>query len=80
MKKAIIKKHLLVLLAGFLLAMKGALCVALLVGVVVTFCSVQLVSGYLAVTMFAAALLEFATAVWLVYSCGRYLLRGKFEK
>jgi hypothetical protein len=80
MKKTIVKKHLLVLLAGFLHAMKGTLATALLCGVGVAFGNVQRVSGYWAVGMFAAALLALCAAIWLFYLCGRDMLYGRYSK
>lgn len=80
MKKELIKKHLLVLLAGFLHSLKSVAAAALLAGVVVLFCSVQVESGYLAVAKFIAALLALCVSVLLFYSCGRDMLQGRFSK
>lgn len=80
MKKAIIRKHSLVLLAGFLHALKSTLAVAFLAAVVVLLCSVQIESGYLAVGKFIAALLAFCVSVLLFYNCGRDIAGGKFSK
>ena len=80
MKKEQIKKHLLILLAGFLHSLKCVLAVALLAAVVVLFCSVQIESGYLAVGKFIAALLAIVISALLFYSCGRDLLKGRFSE
>ena len=80
MKKELIKKYLLILLAGFLHSLKCALAFSMLAAVVVLFCSVQAESGYLAVGKFIAALLSIVIAALLFYSCGRDMTGGKFSK
>ncbi len=80
MKKAIIRKHSLVLLAGILHALKCTLAVAFLAAVVLLLCSVQIESGYCAVGKFVAALLALCISVLLFYSCGRDMTDGKFSK
>lgn len=80
MKKKIVLKHLGILLAGFLQALKCVAAAATLAGAVVLFCCVPIESGYLAVGKFAAALLAVAISLLLFYLCGKDLQHGRFSK
>lgn len=80
MKKEIVLKHLGVMLAGFLHALKCVAAAAMLAAGIFLFCCVSIESGYFAVGKFAAALLAIGIALLLFYSCGRDLQQGRFSK
>ena len=80
MRNELIKKHLSILLAGFLHALKGTLAAAALGAGIVLFCCVPCESGYIAVLLFAAALLIIAGSVLMFYSCGADMQKGKFSQ
>lgn len=80
MNKAIIRKKLSVLLAGFLHALKSTLAVVALAAAVALLVCVPMVGGYSAVGMFVAALLMFVVAGMLFYNCGVDIVKGKFSK
>ena len=80
MKKQMVKKHLGILLAGFLHALKCAGAIALLAAAVFLFYCVTIESGYFAVCKFIAALMAVALSLLLFYDCGNDLLGGKFSK
>ena len=80
MKKERILRHLKVLLAGTLHALKGTLAVATLAAGIALGCFVPSVNGYLAVGLFVAALLFVVAAVLQFYRCGRDMCKGRFSK
>lgn len=79
MKKHI-KKHLKVLLAGVLHALKSTAAVVLLTLSVALLVCVPLDSGYFAVGKFVAALLGIALSVMLFYNCGVDIAKGRFSR
>lgn len=79
MKKRI-KKHLRILLAGVLYALKSAVAVAVLALSIALLCNVRYQNGYLAVCKFVIALHSLALSSLIFYSCGHDLLKGKFSK
>lgn len=80
MKKEMFRKFMKTMLVGTLHALKGTLAVATLATGVVLGCFVPSVNGYLAVGLFAAALLFVAAAVLQFYRCGCDVSKGKFTK
>ena len=78
MVKKFLHKHLAVFIAGFLHAWKGTLAAALFCGGFAEFVCVPFGEGYVAVGMFAAALVMIALAVLLFYNCGQDVKKGKY--
>jgi len=78
--KKVTKKHLHILLAGFLHALKSTTAVVMFGAAIALFCCVPIERGYLAVGEFVAALLGVFVSVLLFYSCGYDLQSGRFSK
>lgn len=80
MKKEMFRMFMKTLLKGTLRALQGTLAVATLAAGIVTGCFVPSVDGYLAVALFAVALLFVVAAVLQFSRCGCDMGKGKFSK
>ena len=80
MKKAFAKKHLGILLLGFVSALKGTIATAIAAAAVGLFFCIPIESGYLAVGKFVGGVAALFLALVLFYWCGRDLIKGKFSK
>ena len=80
MKKENIRKHLGILLTGFIHAVEGTAASVLLFGGILLLTYIPIESGYFAVGKFIAALLVFGFSGWMFYPCGKDLLIGRFTK
>lgn len=80
MKKAMVKKNLLVVLLGFVSALKGTLATAMVAAAVFAFRSVLSAGSYYAVVMFVFGVVDVALALLLFYLCGRDIVKGKYSK
>ena len=70
MKKELIRKHAKTLLVGLLRALQGTAATATLAFGVVLCIEVPQASGFVAVGLFAAAMLIAASGLLLAYNCG----------
>ena len=80
MKKEVFKKHLGILLLGFVSALKGTIAAAMAVAAAGLFYCIPIESGYLAVSKFVAGIFAALLALIMFYWCGRDLVKGKFLK